>query len=86
MVQEQNGIYILYHGSNTSVVNPEIRTTGFYKDFGYGFYCTKIEKQARKHRRHYYSQCILGVDKIQISYTSDSLLFAEIAGYTEIHK
>lgn len=48
MVQEQNGIYILYHGSNTSVVNPEIRTTGFYKDFGYGFYCTKIEKQARK--------------------------------------
>lgn len=48
MVQEQNGIYILYQGSNTSVVNPEIRTTGFYKDFGYGFYCTKIEKQARK--------------------------------------
>lgn len=38
----------LYHGSNTVVRNPEILTDGFYKDFGYGFYCTNIEKQARR--------------------------------------
>lgn len=36
----------LYHGSNVIVQNPKVLTNGFYKDFGYGFYCTKIEKQA----------------------------------------
>lgn len=47
---------ILYHGSNVTVVKPQILSNGHYKDFGYGFYCTNIEKQAkrwaltRKHR------------------------------------
>ncbi len=36
----------LYHGSNTIVQKPKILTNGYYKDFGYGFYCTNIEKQA----------------------------------------
>lgn len=39
---------IIYRGSNVVVENPQIIVTGFYKDFGYGFYCTSIEKQARK--------------------------------------
>ena len=38
----------LYHGSNVEVKTPEIKTLGFYKDFGYGFYCTAFEKQARR--------------------------------------
>ena len=38
----------LYHGSNVPVKMPEIRSVGFYKDFGYGFYCTAFEKQARR--------------------------------------
>ncbi|MBO7098500.1 MAG: DUF3990 domain-containing protein [Bacteroidaceae bacterium] len=38
----------LYHGSNVQVDKPEIIVSGFYKDFGYGFYCTLIEKQAHK--------------------------------------
>ena len=38
----------IYHGSNVVVENPQIIVSGFYKDFGYGFYCTNIEKQARK--------------------------------------
>ena len=38
----------LYHGSNTVVDLPKILTNGFYKDFGYGFYCTILEKQARR--------------------------------------
>ena len=38
----------LYHGSNVTVAQPQILVSGFYKDFGYGFYCTNIEKQARK--------------------------------------
>ena len=37
---------LIYHGSNQKVENPKILIQGFYKDFGYGFYCTKLEKQA----------------------------------------
>ena len=48
---------ILYHGSNVIVQEPQILENGFYKDFGYGFYCTILEKQAKrwaltKRRRH----------------------------------
>ena len=39
---------ILFHGSNVVVDNPQILVSGFNKDFGYGFYCTNIERQARK--------------------------------------
>lgn len=36
----------IYYGSNVIVNQPKIITDGFYKDFGYGFYCTNFEKQA----------------------------------------
>lgn len=36
----------IYHGSNIEVRHPKILTNGHYKDFGYGFYCTHIQKQA----------------------------------------
>lgn len=39
---------IIYHGSNVEVQNPKILVNGHYKDFGYGFYCTNIEKQAKR--------------------------------------
>lgn len=39
---------IIYHGSNVIVQTPKILINGFYKDFGYGFYCTKFEKQAKR--------------------------------------
>lgn len=39
---------VLFHGSNTVVEFPKILENGFYKDFGYGFYCTNIEKQAKR--------------------------------------
>lgn len=39
---------ILYHGSNVIVRHPEIRVAGFNKDFGFGFYCTQIEQQAKR--------------------------------------
>lgn len=38
----------VYHGSNVSVSEPKILINGHYKDFGYGFYCTNIEKQAKR--------------------------------------
>ena len=39
---------IVYHGSNVEVAVPRILQNGFYKDFGYGFYCTNYEKQAKR--------------------------------------
>ena len=39
---------IVYHGSNIEVPVPRILQNGFYKDFGYGFYCTSYEKQAKR--------------------------------------
>ena len=36
----------IYHGSNLLVKSPRILVQGFYKDFGFGFYCTKFDKQA----------------------------------------
>lgn len=38
----------LYHESSVMVERPEIITDGNYKDFGYGFYCTNLEKQAKR--------------------------------------
>lgn len=29
---------IVYHGSGVPVLQPEVRTNGFVKDFGFGFY------------------------------------------------
>ena len=48
---------LIYYGSNVSVEHPEIKIAGFYKDFGFGFYCTELEKQAirwalTKHPEH----------------------------------
>jgi len=39
---------LIYHGSNVVVEKPKILISGFYKDFGYGFYCTRFEKQAQR--------------------------------------
>lgn len=38
----------IYYGSNVIANKPKIITDGFYKDFGYGFYCTNFEKQAKR--------------------------------------
>lgn len=36
----------IYHGSSVIVEAPEIRRTGYAKDFSWGFYCTKSKEQA----------------------------------------
>lgn len=38
----------LFHGGAVAVERPQVLISGFYKDFGYGFYCTNIEKQAKR--------------------------------------
>ena len=39
---------IIYHGSNVIMPEPKVLIHGNYKDFGYGFYCTNFEKQAKR--------------------------------------
>lgn len=38
----------LFHGSGVLVLTPEIRVTGYTKDFGYGFYCTENYSQSER--------------------------------------
>lgn len=38
----------IYHGSNLAIETPRILKEGFTKDFSYGFYCTRILKQAQR--------------------------------------
>ncbi|MDE6952013.1 MAG: DUF3990 domain-containing protein [Lachnospiraceae bacterium] len=42
------GENLIYHGSNVVVEKPRIIINGHYKDFGYGFYCTNMERQAKR--------------------------------------
>lgn len=37
-----------YQGDNKVLNEPKIIIDRFYKDFGYGFYCTNFEKQAKR--------------------------------------
>ena len=37
-----------YQGDNKVLDEPKIYLDGSYKDFGYGFYCTNFEKQAKR--------------------------------------
>lgn len=44
---------ILYHGSGEIVEYPEIRKSGFNKDFYFGFYCTQYRQQAERWATRY---------------------------------
>lgn len=50
---------ILYHGSIDVVEFPDIRIAKFNKDFYYGFYCTKIESQAKRWAIRYMERGII---------------------------
>ena len=43
----------LYHGSSMAIPSPEIVRGKFTKDFGEGFYCTELKKQAVKWAKRY---------------------------------
>lgn len=38
----------IYHGSSIVVKRPDIKSVGYNKDFGFGFYCTAFENQAKR--------------------------------------
>ncbi len=68
---------ILYHGTNTIVRNPEVRIAGYNKDFGFGFYCTRFEHQARR-------WAISKKSPHVVSDTSDTFLYRSVAWDFEI--
>ena len=43
----------LYHGSNVIITQPEVRKGTYTKDFGDGFYCTELKRQAVKWAKRY---------------------------------
>lgn len=43
----------LYHGSYTTISSPQIVKKEFTKDFGEGFYCTELKRQAIKWAKRY---------------------------------
>ncbi len=68
----------LYHGSNVVVERPQVLVSGFYKDFGFGFYCTNIEKQARKWALVKRGSSIVSVYTYQPSDSLNVLSFPEM--------
>ena len=68
----------LYHGSASKVEKPKILTSGFYKDFGYGFYCTNIEKQAKRWAMTKGKKHIVNVYSYNEQNDLNTLTFAEM--------
>lgn len=48
----------IYHGSYIKIISPKIIEGGFYKDFGNGFYCTQLKRQAERWARRYDSPMV----------------------------
>jgi hypothetical protein len=70
---------ILYHGSNAIVRSPKILESGFYKDFGYGFYCTNIKKQAVRWALTRHGEHILNSYEYTPNHSLNILSFAEMS-------
>lgn len=60
---------LIYHGSNVVVESPQIIVSGYYKDFGFGFYCTNIEKQAKKWALTKQGESIMALQSISFDYS-----------------
>ena len=65
----------VYHGSNIIVDKPKILTNGFFKDFGYGFYCTNLEKQAKRWAMTRKNNHIVNVYKLKELDAFNKLIF-----------
>lgn len=48
----------VYHGGKERIEKPEIRTSKYSKDFGTGFYCTKLKEQAIRWAKRYDSPIV----------------------------
>ena len=65
----------VYHGSNIIVAKPKILTNGFFKDFGYGFYCTNLEKQEKRWAMTRKNNHIVNVYKLKELDAFNKLIF-----------
>ena len=70
---------IIYHGSNVEVSKPRILQNGFYKDFGYGFYCTNFEKQAKRWALTKKNKHVVNVYSYTESKNLNCLIFKEMS-------
>lgn len=68
----------VYHGSNVEVAHPRILQNGFYKDFGYGFYCTAYAKQAKRWAITRSGKAILNKYAYQFNNELKLLLFEDL--------
>lgn len=68
----------LFHGSNMEVSSPKILTNGYYKDFGFGFYCTSLEKQAKRWALTKSKQHIVNIYNYQVNQELKKKHFSEM--------
>lgn len=68
----------LYHGSNAIVHNPKVLINGHYKDFGYGFYCTELERQAKRWAILKKKKHIVNIYKYNEDVSLNNLVFSEM--------
>ncbi|MDY2627605.1 MAG: DUF3990 domain-containing protein [Lachnospiraceae bacterium] len=69
---------ILYHGSMEIVEYPEIRKAVYNKDFYFGFYCTKHEKQAVRWATRYGKKGYVNKYEFVPDYNLKYLVFDEM--------
>jgi hypothetical protein len=67
----------VYHGGFTAIEKPEILKSKFPKDFGEGFYCTKLEEQAERWASRYDS-AIVSIYEYTPNETLKTLVFEEM--------
>lgn len=69
----------IYYSSNVIVNKPKIITDGFYKDFGYGFYCSFEEKQAKRWALTKKNKHVVNVYSYTESKNLNCLIFKEMS-------
>lgn len=67
----------IYHGSYTTIPMPEIKKSQFTKDFGDGFYCTELRRQAEKWAKRYDTP-VVNIYEYQQDGTLNILRFEEM--------
>lgn len=73
----ENGMKV-FHGSNIAIEKPSIRATGYYKDFGYGFYCTKMETQAKRWASTKQFEHVVSIYEYTPNYSLNVLTFTDM--------
>ncbi|WP_417404719.1 DUF3990 domain-containing protein [Holdemanella biformis] len=68
-----------YQGDNKVLDEPKIYLDGSYKDFGYGFYCTNFEKQAKRLALTKKNKHVVNVNSYTENKNLNCLIFKEMS-------